>query len=115
MPNPELSQYHDHDTDTVYDYKDATARGDINNLNTATQRNIIALYFPSTGTSSGYTQWGFTSASENYGYFDGHDMQMVRVVSIPILQILPSLYNLYIMAIMNEVSGFISAMFILIG
>ena len=80
MPNPELSQYHDHDTDTVYDYKDATARGDINNLNTATQRNIIALYFPSTGTSSGYTQWGFTSASENYGYFDGHDMQMVRVV-----------------------------------
>lgn len=80
MPNPELSQYHDHDTNTVYDYKDATARGDINNLNTATQRNIIALYFPSTGTSSGYTQWGFTSASENYGYFDGHDMQMVRVV-----------------------------------
>lgn len=80
MPNPEISQYKDHDTNTVYDLKDATARADINNLNTATQRNIIALYFPATGTSSGYTQWGFTSASENYGYFDGHDMQMVRVV-----------------------------------
>ena len=41
MPNPELSQYHDHDTDTLYDLKDDAARTDI----TAIKKEIMAVLY----------------------------------------------------------------------
>lgn len=80
MPNPELSQYRDKDTDIIYDLKDPTARSSLTALQNTVKKDIIAIYIPSTGYSSGHTTWGFSSGSENYGYFDGHDMQMVRIV-----------------------------------
>ena len=80
MPNPELSQYHDNDTDITYDLKDPTARSSLTALQNTVKKDIIAIYIPSTGYSSGHTTWGLSSGSENYGYFDGHDMQIVRIV-----------------------------------
>lgn len=52
MPNPELSQYHDHDTNTVYDYKDATARERITELEKYPYK-IVSVY---TMVGGGYTQ-----------------------------------------------------------
>lgn len=49
MPNPELSQYHDHDTNTLYDIKDDTARNSINRLSYI---DFIVCMIESTGHGS---------------------------------------------------------------
>lgn len=52
MPNPEISQYHDHDTNTVYDYKDARSRERITELEKYPYK-IVSVY---TMVGGGYTQ-----------------------------------------------------------
>lgn len=52
MPNPELSQYHDHDTNTVYDYKDARSRERLTELEKYPYK-IVSVY---TMVGGGYTQ-----------------------------------------------------------
>ena len=49
MPNPELSQYHDHDTDTLYDLRDDTARSAIDRLSYI---DFIVCMIESTGHGS---------------------------------------------------------------
>lgn len=49
MPNPELSQYHDHDTDTLYDLRDDTARNAIDRLSYI---DFIVCMIESTGHGS---------------------------------------------------------------
>ncbi len=52
MPNPELSQYHDHDTNTVYDLKDTQSRERITELEKYPYK-IVSVY---TMVGGGYTQ-----------------------------------------------------------
>ena len=49
MPNPELSQYHDHDTDTLYDLRDDAARSAIDRLSYI---DFIVCMIESTGHGS---------------------------------------------------------------
>ena len=52
MPNPELSQYKDHDTNTIYDYKDAQSRERIVELEKYPYK-IVSVY---SMVGGGYTQ-----------------------------------------------------------
>jgi hypothetical protein len=78
MPNPELSQYHDHDTNTVYDLKDATGRATLATVQADIRKSIISISTMANGQDADYTDWLFMSALNN-GYFVGQDQAFVRI------------------------------------
>lgn len=78
MPNPEISQYHDHDTNTVYDYKDAAARATIDTVQADIRKSIISISTMANGQDDDYTDWLFMSAL-NKGVFAGQDQAFVRI------------------------------------
>ncbi len=78
MPNPELSQYHDHDTDTLYDYKDAKVRETLATVQADIRKSIISISTMANGQDADYTDWLFMSALNN-GYFVGQDQAFVRI------------------------------------
>jgi len=78
MPNPELSQYHDHDTNTVYDLKDATGRENLATFETDIRKSIISIHTMANGADPDYTDWLFMSPL-NKGVFVGQDQAFVRI------------------------------------
>lgn len=85
MPNPELSQYHDHDSDTVYDLKDATARGDITELYKYQYKVLSVYVMNGGGFSSDRRRFIFdisTVISETYFRSD-YDGGVIRCIFTP--------------------------------
>ena len=78
MPNPELSQYKDHDTNTVYDLKDAAGRATLATVQADIRKSIISISTMANGQDADYTDWLFMSALNN-GYFVGQDQAFVRI------------------------------------
>jgi len=86
MPNPELSQYKDHDTNTTYDLKDATARGSIIELNKYKYK-ILSVYVMNNGgrDPSDPTKFIFGLTTEvGDGYFNkDYDGGVIRCIFTP--------------------------------
>lgn len=78
MPNPEISQYKDNDTNTTYDLKDATARADLATVQADIRKSIISISTMANGQDDDYTDWLFMSAL-NKGLFAGQDQAFVRI------------------------------------